>query len=116
MAESSLSVTELTGSDYEELDEYPIVEGYSSVKILFDKKNYKRIYQAIEPPLSPQEKSALDRIMDILKRTFSLRVDQLDDEAKVSAYLNKEVKKIANEYNNRIGKRKIDRLELENLL
>jgi len=116
MAESSLSVTELTGSDYEELDEYPIVEGYSSVKILFDKKNYKRIYQAIEPPLSPQEKSALDRIMDILKRTFSLRVDQLDDEAKVSAYLNKEVKKIANEYNIRIGKRKIDRQELEKLL
>ena len=106
MAESAIAESDYMGSDFEELDEYPIVEGYSYIRILFDKKHFKRIYYAVEPALTPQEKSALDRIMDILQRSFSLRADQLDDD-NITEYLSKEVRKIANEYNIRIGKRKI---------
>ena len=115
MVESALTLTELAGSDFEELDEYPIVEGYSSVKILFDKKNFKRIYQAIEPPMSPEEKAALRRILDILKRTFTLRADDMDD-AMITAYLIREVQKISSEYNIKIGRRKIKGEELDKLI
>lgn len=116
MSEAVLTGSELSGSQYEELDEYPIVEGFSSVRILFDKSNFKRIYHAVEPPLSPEEKYALNRILDILKRTFSLRVDQLDDDEQVNAYLIKEVRKIVKEYNIKISKRSVKGEELEKLI
>jgi archaeal flagellar protein FlaI len=116
MSELVLTATELTGSDFEELDEYPIVEGYSSVRILFDKKNFKRIYHAVEPVLSPEERAVLNKILDILKRTFSLRADQLDDDKEVHSYLVREVKKISSEYNLKIKRRKIKGEELDKLI
>ena len=115
MVEAVLTITELMGSQYELIDEYPIVEGYSSVRILFDKTNFKRVYHAVEPPLSLQEESALRRILDVLKRTFSLRVDQLKPE-QLNNFLIDEVDKIAKEYNLKIGRRKITREELEKLI
>lgn len=116
MSEMVLTASELSGSDYEELDEYPIVEGYSSVRILFDKKNFKRIYHAVEPPLSPEEQAVLNRILDILKRTFSLRADQLDNEKEVHDYLVKEIKKIVAEYKIKLKKRRISGAELDKLI
>ena len=113
--ETSLSEMEITGSEYEELDSYPIIEPYAYVKILFDKKNFKRIYHVIEPPLSREEGTVLRRILDILKRTFSLRADQMDDEA-VRDYLVKEVKKISIDYNIKIGKKRIRGEELDKLI
>ncbi len=109
MAETSVSEIEYSGTDFEELDWYPIEEGYSSVRILFDKKNFRRIYQAIEPPLSREEKAVLKRILDILKRTFSMRADVLTEDMDVSDYLLNEVKKICRDYNIKIGKKKISK-------
>ena len=116
MAEISLSQMEEIGKDYEELDSYPIIEPYAYVKILFDKKNFKRIYYAIEPPLNEDEKKALKRILDILKRTFSIRADQLKDEEEVTKYLVEEVKKIVSNYKIKVGKKKIKGEVLDKLL
>jgi len=115
MAEAAIAGSQFMGSDYEELDEYPLIEGYSYVKILFDKKHFKRIYYVVEPPLSPQEDSALKRILDVLQRTFSLRADQMDDKT-ITDYLVKEVMKIAKDYGIKIGKRKIKGEELDKII
>lgn len=114
MAETSVSEMEYSGTDFEELDYYPIEEGYSSVRILFDKKNFRRIYQAIEPPLSREEKAVLKRVLDILKRTFSMRADVLEN-IDITEYLLDEVKKICKDYNIKIGKKKISKEIMDKL-
>ncbi len=116
MAETSLSQMETTEKDYEELDSYPIIEPYAYVKILFDKKNFRRVYYAIEPPLDPEEKKALKRILDILKRTFSVRADQLKDDEEITKYLVEEVKKIVSNYKIKVGKKRIKGEELDKLI
>jgi len=115
MAESATSEVNLASSSYEELDEYPIVEGYSSVRVLFDKVNFRRVYQAIEPDLSPEEKKAIAKILDILKRTFSLRADKLKDE-ELESHLRTLVQRIVQDYNIRLGKRKIRAEEFNKLI
>ncbi len=68
------------GEDFEELDLYPITPPFSYVRILFDKRDYSRLYYAIEPKVSPQEEKDLQVVMDVLTRALNIDVENLEME------------------------------------
>ena len=84
------------GEDFEELDLYPITPPFSYVRILFDKRDYSRLYYAIEPKVSPQEEKDLQVVMDVLTRALNIDVDTLEMEQ--SDFLDKAVDDILDSY------------------
>ena len=84
------------GEDFEELDLYPITPPFSYVRILFDKRDYSRLYYAIEPKVSPQEEKDLQVVMDVLTRALNIDVETLEMEQ--SDFLDKAVDDILDSY------------------
>tara|TARA_Y100000588_G_scaffold394811_1_gene517442 strand:- start:2474 stop:4639 length:2166 start_codon:yes stop_codon:yes gene_type:complete len=95
LSDLALSDIEL-GEDFEELDLYPVTPPFSYVRILFDKRDYSRMYYAIEPKVTPQEEKDLAVVMDVLTRALNIDTETLDMEQ--SDFLDKAVDDILDSY------------------
>ena len=68
------------GEDFEELETYAITPPFSYVRILFDKRDYSRLYYAVEPKTTPDEEEDMGTIKDVLIRAFNIDRDILDED------------------------------------
>ena len=85
------------GEQFEELDTYAVTAPFSYVRILFDKRDYSRLYYVVEPELSPAEEEDLKQIMDVLIRAFNISRENLDEEQE--GFLKEATTDIINAYN-----------------
>lgn len=109
--EEGLSVIEElehVGEEYEELETYPIKEPYSYVKILFNKRDFTRFYQAVEPRLSKTEREHLEKIEEVLIKAVSVRIEDLDIEPE--KYLNDAVDQVIKSYLSKIGRKEKEKI------
>jgi len=68
------------GEDFEELETYAVTPPFSYVRILFDKRDYSRLYFAVEPKTTPDEQEDLELIKEVLIRAFNIDRDILDED------------------------------------
>ncbi len=85
------------GEQYEELDTYAVTAPFSYVRILFDKRDYSRLYYVVEPDISPAEQDDLDQIIDVLIRAFNISKENLDEDQE--EFLKQATNDIINAYN-----------------
>ena len=103
-----LEELEHVGEEFEELETYPIKEPYSYVKILFNKKDFSRYYQAVEPRLNKTEKEHLIKIQEVLIKAFNMRIEDL--ETAPEKYLDDAVDQVIKSYLPRVGKKEKEKL------
>ncbi len=80
-AQSQMAMADIElGEQFEELDTYAVTAPFSYVRILFDKRDYSRLYYVVEPEISPAEQDDLNQIMDVLIRAFNISKENLEEE------------------------------------
>lgn len=105
---SVLEELEHVGDEFEELETYPIMEPYSYVKILFNKKDFTRFYQAVEPRLTSTEREHLEKIEEVLIKAFSVRIEDLNVDP--AQYLNGAVDQVIRKYLPKVGRKEKEKL------
>jgi len=114
------SAPDFSSDRYEIKKEYKLIERtdeiHAYVQILFDRVDFKNIYHVIEPELSPEERAIVDRILEVLKSSFSVKIEDIaseedkeweDKEARVDGYLQEAVREIIKRFGIRIRNKKL---------
>ena len=83
---------------------YPVNEPYGYVGIKVDKETGKLHYVTIEPTMTDEEKSVLNRLKTILKEESNVPLSILKDEALIEDYLIDQIKQAIKTYKLEISK------------
>jgi len=105
---------------YEIKKEYKLIERtdeiHAYVQILFDRVAFKNVFRVIEPELTGEERGIVDKILEILKSSFAVKIEDIsseddkeweDKEARVDDYLQRAVREIIKRYGMQIGGKKL---------
>ncbi len=106
--ESKVKNVDYASARFEELETYPINEPFAYVRILYDKKEFRKIYHAVEPELTRRERHAYDLIYEALKKAFNVPIDDIDNE--VEKYLKRATREANVAYDLQLNKRSLDKV------
>ena len=67
----------IVGEHLRELETYPIIKPYASIRILYDDENHEHTYYVVEPPLSHADQKALNFIENALVDVISVQIESL---------------------------------------
>ena len=100
--------------------EYKLIERtdeiHAYVQILFDRVSFKNIYRVIEPELTTEERAIVDQILEVLKSSFAVKIEDIsseedkeweDKKTRVDDYLQKAVREIIKRFGMRINNKKL---------
>ena len=97
-----------SSAQFEEIESYPVIEPYAYVRILFNKKTYSKLYHVVEPELTDPEMEAIKKIEDVLTRSLTVRIEDLDEDP--VAYLRRATAQVIKEYSLPIHPRAQDKI------
>ena len=90
---------------------YPVTPPFAYVGIQVDDVNGKKIYNAIEPTMSDEEKEILQNIKDSIILNVGIPLEVLKDNEKMKIYLNDVVKKLLKKYKKELPQESEDKLK-----
>ena len=109
-----------SSDQYEIKKEYKVIERTDDViayvQILFDRVNFKNIYRVVEPALTFDESALVKRMLEVLKTSFAVRIEDIDNEgdkewddkaSRIDGYLQQAVREIIKRFGMRVGNRKL---------
>jgi flagellar protein FlaI len=88
---------------------YPINPPYAYVNIFYDRTHKEMLYKVLEPGLTPQDESNMDKITSILQETINVDFKALD-EGGLQDYLRREVNNVIRKYRMRMDRSSYERL------
>jgi flagellar protein FlaI len=97
-----------SSAQFEEIESYPVIEPYAYVRILFNKKTYTKVYHVVEPELVEAERDAIKKIEDVLTRSLTVRIEELDEDP--VSYLRRATAQVIKEYSLPIHPRAQDKI------
>ncbi len=71
-------IPDISDENIEVIEIYPINEPFSYARVIYNDKTSEYIYESLEPPLTPAEKTTLDLIMDTCQRTLEYELDKME--------------------------------------